>query len=224
MSGTERGVDDMIIEHYASFRAKLKSSALNQENWDILRTESTDMAYAIEDNIEQYERNCMEAKTYELSAEKIVELLSRYNCKHIVGLGSGKGILEWHIKRCMPQMYVECTDYARASMEKLEKVFTKCDGFHCFDMLHGDYTVFGQDVCFVLYRVSEEFSYEDWCRVFGKMRAEYHIYTGYAGHGRIGGEDGANTCQTYRKGEREYFLRMDIFGRYTGRNVCGRTV
>ncbi len=172
MSGTERGVDDMIIEHYASFRAKLKSSALNQENWDILRTESTDMAYAIEDNIEQYERNCMEAKTYELSAEKIVELLSRYNCKHIVGLGSGKGILEWHIKRCMPQMYVECTDYARASMEKLEKVFTKCDGFHCFDMLHGDYTVFGQDVCFVLYRVSEEFSYEDWCRVFGKMRAE----------------------------------------------------
>lgn len=162
----------MIIEHYTSFRTKLKSSALNQENWDILRTESTEMAYAIEDSIEQYERNCMESKSYEISAEKIVELLSRYNCKHIVGLGSGKGILEWHIKRYRPNMQVECTDYAKASVEKLKRVFTKCDGFHCFDMLGGDYTLFEQDVCFILYRVSEEFNYEDWCRVFKKMRAQ----------------------------------------------------
>ena len=162
----------MIIEHYASFRTKLKSSALNQENWDILRTKSTEMAYAIEDSIEEYERNCMGSKAYELSAGKIVELLSRYNCKHIVGLGSGKGILEWHIKRYKPDMYVECTDYAKASVEKLEKVFTRCDGFHCFDMLQGDYTLFGRDVCFILYRVSEELNYEDWCRVFEKMHAQ----------------------------------------------------
>lgn len=162
----------MIIEHYTSFRTKLKSSELNQENWDILRTESTEMAYAIEDTVEQYERNCMESKAYELSAEKIVELLTRYDCKHVVGLGSGKGILEWHLKKLMPKLCVECTDYAKASVDKLKKVFMKCDGFHCFDMLHGDYTIFGQDACFVLYRVSEEFSYEGWCKVFQKMRAE----------------------------------------------------
>lgn len=76
----------MIIEHYESFRTKLKLSTLNRENWDILRTESTEMAYAIEDSVEAYERNCMESKSYELSAGKIVELLNRYNCKHIVGL------------------------------------------------------------------------------------------------------------------------------------------
>lgn len=162
----------MIIEHYESFRTKLKSSELNQQNWDILRTESTEMAYAIEDSTEQYERNCIESKAYEVSAEKIIELLKKYNCKHIVGLGSGKGILEWHLKKLMPELYIECTDYAAASINKLKKVFTECDGFHCFDMLHGDYTLFGQDVCFVLYRVSEEFSYNDWCSVFKKMRAE----------------------------------------------------
>ena len=160
----------MIIEHYESFRTKLKSSELNQENWDILRTESTETAYAIEDSIEQYEHNCMESKSYEVSAEKIIDLLKKYDCKHVVGLGSGKGILEWHLKKLMPELYVECTDYAEASVNKLKKVFTECDGFRSFDMLHGDYTIFGPNACFVLYRVSEEFSYEDWCKVFNKMK------------------------------------------------------
>lgn len=172
MPSTHTGGKDMIIEHYESFRTKLKSSELNRENWDVLRTESAEGAYAIEDSIEQYEHNCMESKSYEFSAEKVIDLLKKYDCKHVVGLGSGKGILEWHLKKMMPELRVECTDYAEASIEKLKKVFTACDGFYCFDMLHGDYTLFDKDSCFILYRVSEEFNYEDWCKVFEKMRME----------------------------------------------------
>lgn len=165
----------MIIEHYEAFRTKLKSTELNQENWDILRTESTEMAFAIEDDIESYERNCLGAAIYEESARDIIKTLKKYGCRHIVSLGCGKGILEWHLKRQMPELCVECTDYAEASVEKLKKVFIQGDGFHCFDMINGDYTVFDgrkTDTFFVLYRVSEELSYEDWCKVFRKMHDE----------------------------------------------------
>ena len=162
----------MIIEHYEVFKTKLHSGELNQENWDILRTESAESAYAIEDSIEQYEQNCRNSISYERSAKSIVDILKKYECKHIVTLGAGKGILEWHLKKQMPELYVECTDYAKGAIAKLKKVFVECDDLRSFDMLNGDYRIFAKDAIFVLYRVSEEFSYADWCNVFRKMRTE----------------------------------------------------
>lgn len=162
----------MIIEHYEVFKTKLHSGELNQENWDVLRTESAESAYAIEDSVEQYEQNCRNSISYEESARAIIELLKKYDCKHAVTLGAGKGILEWHLKKLMPELYVECTDYAKLSIEKLKRVFVDCDSLHSFDMLNGNYGMFAEDDVFILYRVSEEFNYEDWCNVFKKMREE----------------------------------------------------
>lgn len=162
----------MIIEHYEVFKTELHSGELNQENWDVLRTESKESAYAIEDSMEQYEQNCRNSVLYEISARSIADILKKYECKHIVTLGAGKGILEWHLKKQMPELYVECTDYAKSAIEKLKKVFVECDSLHSFDMLSGDYNAFANDAIFVFYRVSEEFNYTDWCAVFRKMRAE----------------------------------------------------
>lgn len=164
--------EEMIIEHYEVFRTKLRSAELNQENWDLLRTESSEYAYAIEDTIEQYEENCRKAVSYEASAIHIIEILKKYGYKHIVTLGAGKGILEWHLKKQMPDLYVECTDYAKSAVDKLKKVFTECNKLHSFDMLKGDYRIFKDEAVFLLYRVSEELCYEDWCNVFKKMREE----------------------------------------------------
>ena len=47
----------MIIEHYEVIKTQFDSSELNQKNWDILRTESGESAYAIEDSTKEYERN-----------------------------------------------------------------------------------------------------------------------------------------------------------------------
>ena len=74
--------------------------------------------------MEQYEQNCRNSVLYEISARSIADILKKYECKHIVTLGAGKGILEWHLKKQMPELYVECTDYAKSAIEKLKKVFS----------------------------------------------------------------------------------------------------
>ena len=55
-------------------------------------------------------------------------------------------------------------------MEKLKKVFVDCDVIFEFDMMNGDYRVFDNNAFFILYRVSEEFCFSNWCTVFQKMR------------------------------------------------------
>lgn len=159
----------MIIRHYEVFKTPLESTALGQKNWDILRTESNESAYAIEDTIEEYEKNCKQAESYATAAKIIVDVLKKQGCRHCISLGVGKGILEWHIKSQMPELFVECTDYAPATVDKLQKVFPKCDKIHCFDMSEGDYHSFDKKECFLFYRVSEELDYENWCKVFVKM-------------------------------------------------------
>lgn len=160
----------MIIEHYEAFKTGLKSSELNQENWDLLRTASEEKAYAIEDDIENYEKNCREAVSYEDASKDIIEVLDKYGCKHVVALGVGKGILEWHLKKKKPELFIECTDYASMAIEKLKKVFIDCDALFEFDMLNGDYRKLDNNAFFVMYRVSEEFSFSNWCKVFKKMK------------------------------------------------------
>lgn len=160
----------MIIEYYEAFKTQLDSPKLNQRNWDILRTESQESAYAIENSMEEYERNCKESVSYERSSKYIIEILKKQRCKHVVSLGVGKGILEWHLKKQMPDLYIECADYAEAAIEKLKIVFADGDAFHRFDMLEGDYGKFNKDAFFLMYRVSEEVCYLDWCKIFKKMK------------------------------------------------------
>lgn len=160
----------MIIEHYEVFKTGLKSSELTQENWDLLRTVSEEKAYAIEDDIENYEKNCRESVSYEDASKDIIDVLDKYGCKHVIALGAGKGILEWHLKKKRSDLFIECTDYAPLAIEKLKKVFIDCDALFEFDMLNGDYKIFDNNAFLILYRVSEEFCCSDWCKVFQKMK------------------------------------------------------
>ena len=162
----------MIIRHYEVFGSELGAQELNQENWDVLRMESGESAYAIEDSVEEYEKNCLDSVSYEAAAAQILTVLNEYHCSHVVSMGMGKGILEWHLKRKKPELVVEGTDFAVRAVEKLKKVFTACDALHCFDMLRGDYRMFPSDAFFIFYRVSEEFDYDDWRHIFTTMRAQ----------------------------------------------------
>ena len=215
----------MIIEHYEVFKTQFDSSELNQKNWDILRTESGESAYAIEDSTKEYERNCKEAVSYEISSKYIADILKKQRCKHVVSLGVGKGILEWHLKKQMPELYIECTDYAESAIEKLKTVFVDGDDFHRFDMLKGDYQIFNKDAFFIMYRVSEEFCYSDWCKIFeGKWDKKYFVYTRYAGNRKFGNTYEEKTCKKCRAGHKGHFLWMDILRRCTRRNISDRRI
>lgn len=167
----------MKIKHYYAFEEKLKKEndfeKLNSANWDILRTDNIPGPFAIERNINDFEENCRTSSDYQEAAEIICRLIKDHNLgDRLVSLGCGKGIVEWHIKQIMPDLYVECTDYAQKGIEQLAKVFVDCDEFGTFDMLSGDYGTWQKtgDIL-LMYRVSTEFSEEQWQSVFDRI---YH--------------------------------------------------
>ncbi len=160
----------MKIKHYEIFKAELPGSRLDQETWGALRMGS-DYAYGIEENAQSYEQNCMQMKSYQTAAKKICGIVKRSHCRHIITFGGGKGILEWHIKKLLPQVYLECTDYAKESIDKLKKVFLNCDALYAFDMLKGDYRNFDKKAFFIFYRVSEELNFKQWCQCLKKLYA-----------------------------------------------------
>ena len=90
----------MIQKHYYYFgedvQSKMKGNALNEQNWDILRTDEYDSPFSIEKSIEAYESNCMNQLSYEKAARIIVDELEKRGLSkyRLISLGAGKGILE----------------------------------------------------------------------------------------------------------------------------------
>lgn len=161
----------MKIRHYYFFGREKAMDTLSAENWDELRLDEKPGPFSIERNIDDYEKNCTLSVEYYEAAEAIVRLWDEYKLgKRLVSLGCGKGIVEWHIKKLMPELYIKCTDYATESLELLKKVFVECDEFKKFDMLStDDYKELRQDEALLMYRVSTEFSFEQWKEVFEKL-------------------------------------------------------
>ena len=165
----------MKQKHYYLFdnntREKFDDVKLNQNNWDVLRNESSNKDFSIEKTIEEYEDNCRLQEKYRKVAELIVAELSDRGLigNGIVSLGVGKWILEWHIKQICPDLYVSCTDYTPEAMEKLKSVFKSVDDVSVFDMLNGDYSLFKKDTTVIMYRVSTEFTRKQWDIIFSNM-------------------------------------------------------
>ena len=161
----------MRIKHYYYFgntvQKELNGNILNENNWDVLRMQG-DKAFALENDIREYERNCQQAIEYKEAAKKLVKILKKNNINRVVSLGVGKGILEWHIKNQMPEVYMICTDYATEGIEQLKKVFPKCDEILRYDMLKGDYSVW-ENTLVLMYRISTEFTKREWMDVFFRM-------------------------------------------------------
>ena len=83
-------------------------------------------------------------------------------------VGVGKGILEYHIKDIMPTQYLCCTDYTLKALTELKKFFLQCDEFLPLD-LSSDISVLNKYDIVLMYRISTEFSFREWRRVFKKL-------------------------------------------------------
>lgn len=113
----------MIIKHFYSFNIdinKNKNEKLNDIDWDNLR-ESTDTDFGIETSKESYISNCKAKREYERYAKRICQLYKNDKL-HIISLGCGKGILEWHIKNLCPEIYITATDYGKGTVNRLRDV------------------------------------------------------------------------------------------------------
>ena len=162
----------MPTKHYYVFNAEKKVAALDKEAWDSLRTGSDNPAFQFEKSIAEYEANCARREDCLEVAEAIRDILfsidKEVSC--VVSLGAGKGIVEWHLKRLAPELRLVCTDYAEAGVDKLRKMFQRCDQVVPFDMLRGDYGAFGKDAVLLMNRISTEFTPSEWLQIFRSCR------------------------------------------------------
>ena len=163
----------MVQKHYFFFgetQNKFDGNILNNNNWDVLRTDESDSPFAVEKTVLAYENNCKKMVVYEKVAKIIVSELEKIrDTNTIVSLGSGKGILEWHLKHLKPTWRVECTDYAAKAIEKLKDVFVGADDIYTFDIINGNYDRFKNGEVILFYRVSTEFDRDQWVDIFQKM-------------------------------------------------------
>lgn len=163
----------MRIKHYYCFEKeawkKMHSNKLNMENWDVLRTYETKGEFSIERTIDDYISNCERKNDYKETAKIISNIIKRNKWKNAVSMGAGKCILEYHIKKLLPELNIECTDYTQKSLALVEKVFINCNGFFNFDMLYDDYNILKEKNVIIMNRVSTEFTRRQWKEIFQNM-------------------------------------------------------
>lgn len=167
------GGNDLIQKHYYVFedniQNKFDGEQLNKNNWDLLRMDDNPSPFSIENSIDDYEKNCNKYEKYKEIASIILSNIEKDDS--IISLGSGKAILEYHIKKQDPSIHIECTDYTVDSIERLKKVFVSLDSSYTFDILSGDYSKLNNDSIILLNRISTEFTREQWYGIFSNLYA-----------------------------------------------------
>lgn len=166
----------MIIKHYYDFGEAINDQigkdggGLTQSAWDLLRTESEDKAFAfVESDKETYADMCAGRMDCRNMAHEILDMMGRNRMNdRIVSLGCGKGILEWNLKNLKPNLHIECTDYTSKGIKVLKEVFPECDEIYEFDMLNASHyqKIRQKDQVLLLYRVSTEFDFQTWKKIF----------------------------------------------------------
>ena len=150
----------MPTKHYYVFNNSEPMSHLDKDAWDSLRVGTENPAFQFEATLEEYEANCTRRTDCREMAKAIRDAILSIGAgvSSVVSLGAGKGIVEWHLKKLLPSLPMICTDYAESGVASLRQLFSACDKVMVFDMLKGDYSVFGKDAVLLMNRVSTEFT------------------------------------------------------------------
>lgn len=163
----------MPTKHYFVFTNSESMSHLNKEAWDSLRMGTGNPAFQFEATLEEYETNCARRTDCCEVAKTIRDAILSIGAgvSSVVSLGAGKGIVEWHLKKFLPSLPLVCTDYAESGVASLRRLFRTCDKVMVFDMLKGDYSVFGKDAVLLMNRVSTEFAPSEWRQIFKSCKS-----------------------------------------------------
>ena len=163
----------MPTKHYYEFNNSEPMSHLDKDAWDSLRVGTENPAFQFEATLEEYEANCTRRTDCREMAKTIRDAILSIGAgvSSVVSLGAGKGIVEWHLKKLLPSLPMICTDYAESGVASLRRLFRACDKVMAFDMLKGDYRVFGKDAVLLMHRVSTEFTPSEWMQIFRSCKS-----------------------------------------------------
>ena len=164
----------MILKHYYSFGNDLVQNMnlnkLDLYGWETLRNNhKSPKDFSIEKTRKDWLRNCARKSGYRKSAQIVCRIINKHKWKKAVSLGVGKGILEYHIKKIIPELDLKCTDFTPDSLKLLSQVFTENDRFSTFNMLEDNYDNLAKEDVIIINRLSTEFSRKQWNEIFKKL-------------------------------------------------------
>ncbi len=157
----------MKMKHYYDFSpiTDYDMKNLDKKNWDYIRTNTMNNAFAIESSHAEFAMNCNSSKHYNEVADIICKQLKTYNTQSLVSFGVGKAQLEFLIKEKMPNLHLICTDFAPNTVNELRDIFIEADTIEVFDLLEDDFSLYRNEVV-LLNRLSAEFTIQQWEKIF----------------------------------------------------------
>ena len=161
----------ITLKHYYYFgpvREKV-GHTLDSDSWDSLRVLTDDPHFSIPDSRDSFGLTAEKVYNQDI-VQQIVLLIKARKYKRVISFGVGRAFLEYNIKRVLPEVHLSCLDYSPKAIERLKQVFPECDEIGCFDMRTDIYIKYSEpDTLFLFYRISTEFSNDEWERIFGRL-------------------------------------------------------
>lgn len=161
------------IKHYYPFkRAKGvgDSLAASATAWDALRT-GDDSWQSVPKDRSVWVARGKRRPEIAVHARAIVALVKREGFHSLISVGVGAAYLEYNIKRLHPSLRLTCSDFTPRSIDRLREVFLECDSIEVFDMLKDRWQP-RQNALYLLYRVDNEFSDEQWKGLFARIASQ----------------------------------------------------
>ena len=164
----------ITIKHYYDFRAinhQKKFDLDNAKAWDFLRLETikNNNAFAIAESSDRLEQESLSNSSLNRQADTIIDLVKERHFTRINSYGVGAGQLEFLLKRKSPNIFLQCSDYAPRSMERLREVFKEAEEVIVFDMLKDSWVNDGEKCLYLFYRIDTAFNDYQWRMIFKKI-------------------------------------------------------
>jgi hypothetical protein len=157
----------VTIRHYYDFgadRAIVGDDLVRPEAWDRLRTE-TNGVFAIPPTREEFVRKAEERADIAGRARAVDAWLEAKGAEVVASYGVGGASLEWWLHKLRPSRKLVVTDYAEATVKRLEENFPEADvRYHDLSRdqpLPADVHLF--------HRIDAELSNADWREVFTRF-------------------------------------------------------
>jgi hypothetical protein len=165
----------VTIKHYFDFKGI--SNAVDEhvhsaQAWDALWLEPAESAiFAFPQERKEWLKRCQEEPFAKDRAVDIARVV-KGDFKRVNSYASGPGYMEFFLKRECPDVFLQCSDYAPKSVERLRQVFTEADEVIQFDLANGGCSQTNDQTLHLLFRTDTILDNEQWHGVFQRMHSK----------------------------------------------------
>lgn len=159
----------VTIKHFYDFQDVVDHAgiSLNSASWDVLRLNNPAPGnkFAIPASALLWQQQILTTSILHGRAKAILNLMQgRFFRLNSCGVGTGG--LEFLIKKEAPHIFLQCSDYAPKTIERLREVFKEADKIIQFDILKDEWINDGPTCLYLFHRIDTEFDDRQWRMIF----------------------------------------------------------